>query len=98
MSKKLSKCVAAFDYIDKILIVLSTTSGGVSIISFPNAIGVRAWISSTSFTVVFSLTTEITKKRTKQKQQQQKKTDLEKNLDLQNVILWSSVNTQSNRK
>ena len=32
-SKKLSKYVAAFDYIDKILIVLSATTGGVSIIS-----------------------------------------------------------------
>ena len=33
-SKKLSKYVAAFDYIDKILIVLSATSGGMSIIFF----------------------------------------------------------------
>ena len=31
--KKLSKCVAAFNYIDKVLIVLSETSGGVCIIS-----------------------------------------------------------------
>ena len=28
-SKKLSKYVAAFDYIDKVLIVLSATTGGV---------------------------------------------------------------------
>ena len=32
-SKKLNKHVTAFDYIDKILIVLSATSSGVSIIS-----------------------------------------------------------------
>ena len=32
-SKKLSKYVAVFDYIDKILIALSATSGGVCIIS-----------------------------------------------------------------
>ena len=38
-SKKLSKYVAAFDYIDKILIVLSATSGGVSIISFTSVVG-----------------------------------------------------------
>ena len=31
-SKKISKNVAAFDYIDKVLIVLSATSGGVCII------------------------------------------------------------------
>ena len=33
-SKKLNKYITAFDYIDKILIVLSATSSGVSIISF----------------------------------------------------------------
>ena len=38
-NKKLSKYVAAFDYIDKILIVLSATSGGVSIISFTSVVG-----------------------------------------------------------
>ena len=38
-SKKLSKYVAAFDYIDKVLIVLSGTSGGVSIISFTSIVG-----------------------------------------------------------
>ena len=32
-SKKLSKYVSAFDYIDKIFIVLSATAGGVCIIS-----------------------------------------------------------------
>ena len=36
--KKLSKYVTAFNYIDKILIVLSATSGGVSIISFTSII------------------------------------------------------------
>ena len=34
MSKKLSKYIAAFNYFDKILIVLSATIGKVSIISF----------------------------------------------------------------
>ena len=38
-SKKLSKYVSAFDYIDKVLIVLSATNGGVSIISFTSIIG-----------------------------------------------------------
>ena len=37
-SKKLSKYVAAFDYIDKILIVLSATTGGVSICSFTSIV------------------------------------------------------------
>ena len=38
-SQKLSKCVTTFDYIDKILIDLSATTGGVSIISFTSIIG-----------------------------------------------------------
>ena len=38
MGKKLSKYIAAFDYVDKILIVLSPTSGLISIISFASVI------------------------------------------------------------
>ena len=62
MSKNLSKYIAAFDYIDKTLIILSATSGGISIISFTVVIGNLAGISSASFTLVFSLTTGIIKK------------------------------------
>ena len=51
-SKKLSKYVAAFDYIDKILIVLSATSDGVSIISFTTVIGAPAGIASASFNLI----------------------------------------------
>ena len=61
-SKKLNKYVAAFDYIDKILIVLSATTGGVSIISFTSIIGAPVGIASASLTLFFSLTTGITKK------------------------------------
>ena len=61
-SKKLNKYVTAFDYIDKVLIVLSATSGGVSIISFTSIIGAPVGIASASFTLIFSLTTGITKK------------------------------------
>ena len=61
-SKKLSKYVAAFDYIDKILIVLSATTGGVSICSFTSIVGAPVGITSASFTLIFSLTRGITKK------------------------------------
>ena len=61
-SKKLSKYVAAFDYIDNILIVLSATTGGVSICSFTSIVGAPVGIASASFTLIFSLTTGITKK------------------------------------
>ena len=62
MSKKLSKYIATFDHIDKALIVLFATSGGVSIISFASVIDAPARIPSASFTLVFSLTTGIIKK------------------------------------
>ena len=55
-SKKLNKYVKTFDYIDKILIILSETCSGVSIISF---IVVPVGIASSSLTLIFSLTTGI---------------------------------------
>ena len=55
--QKLSNCTAALDYTDKTLIVLSATSGGISIISFTNVIGIPAGVISASLTLVFSLTT-----------------------------------------
>ena len=62
MSKNLSKYITAFDYIDKTLIVLSATSGRISIISFTSVIGVPVGTASASFNLVFSLTTGIIKK------------------------------------
>ena len=58
-NKKLSKYIAAFDYIDKILIVLSATTGRVSVISFTTIIGAPVGIASASFTLIFSLSTGI---------------------------------------
>ena len=55
-SKKLNKCVSTFDYINKILIVLSATSGGISIISFTSIVGAPSGIETASFTLIFSLT------------------------------------------
>ena len=55
MSKKLKKYIAAFDYVNKSVIVLSATSGGISIISFTSVIGVPVGIASASFSLVFSL-------------------------------------------
>ena len=61
-SKKLSKYVAAFDYIDKVLIVLSATNGGVCIISSVSVVGAPVGVTGASFTLMFSLTTGIIKK------------------------------------
>ena len=59
-SKKLSKYVATFNYIDQILIVLSATTGGVFF--YATIVGALAGISSAGFTIVFLLATGIIKK------------------------------------
>ena len=61
-SKKLSKYVAVFDYIDQALIALSATSGGVWIISFTSIVGAPVGIASANLTLFFSLTIGIVKK------------------------------------
>ena len=61
-SKKLSKYVTTFDYIDKMLIVLSATNSGVCIISSASVVGAPVRIASASFTLIFSLSTGIIKK------------------------------------
>ena len=61
-SKKSNKYVTAFDYIGKILIVLSARSSGVSIISFTTIAGAPDGIASANLTLFFSLTTGIVKK------------------------------------
>ena len=60
-SKKLSKYVATFDNIDKSLIVLRATSGGLSICLFTSIVGAPIGTASARFTLLFSLTTGITK-------------------------------------
>ena len=60
-SKKLSKYVTTFDYIDKILIVLSATSSGVCIIFSASVVRALVGIVSASFILMFSLTRGIIK-------------------------------------
>ena len=61
MSKRLSKYIASFDYFDKCLIVLSTTSGSISIASFATVIGAPVGVASSSFNLGFSMSTGIVK-------------------------------------
>ena len=61
MSRRLSKYIAAFEYFDKPLIVLSATSGSISIVSFAT-LGAPVSISSAIFNFAFSITTGIVKK------------------------------------
>ena len=59
--RKLNKYITIFEYIDKILIILSAKSGGVSIILFVSIAVVPAGIASASFTLIFSIAKGITK-------------------------------------
>ena len=56
MSKRLSKYIASFDCFDKSLMVLSATSGSLSIASFAIVIGtpVGKTLASASLTLTFS--------------------------------------------
>ena len=62
MSKRFSKYIASFDYFDKSLLVLSATSGSISIASFTTVIGTPVGIASTSISLTFSLSTGLVKK------------------------------------
>ena len=73
-NKKLSKYVPIFDYIDKILIILSATTSGISIISFTSVIETSVGIVSASFTLIFSLLTGIIKKLLIMTRKKKKKT------------------------
>ena len=72
-SKKLSKCIAVFHYIDTTLIVLSGTSGEISINSFTSVVGIPAGLANASFTLIFSLTTGVIKKLLKVTRKKKKK-------------------------
>ena len=74
-SKKLSKYVTAFDYIDKILIVLSATSSGVCIISSASVARAPGGIASASFALRFSLTAGIIKELRRIARNKKKKHD-----------------------
>ena len=57
MSKRLSKYIASFDYIDKSLIVLSATSGNISIALFTTVIGAPVGKASASLRLTVSIST-----------------------------------------
>ena len=65
MSKRLSKYIASFEYFDKSLIVLSVTTGSISIASFATVIRATVGVVSASFSLAFSISAGIIKKAIK---------------------------------
>ena len=62
MSKILSKYIASFEYLDKLLIVSCVATGSISIASFATPVGVPVEIMSASYSLAFSITTGFVKK------------------------------------
>ena len=73
IKERLCKCIASFHYFDKSLIVLSATTGSISIASFATVIGAPVGIVSASFTLAFSISTGIIKKLLKTTRNKKKK-------------------------
>ena len=73
MSKRLSKYIASFDYFDKSLIVLSVTTGSISIASFATVIGAPVGMMSASCSLAFSVTTGFVKRFLKTTRNKKKK-------------------------
>ena len=90
MQSKIKQMYTTFDYIDRILVFLSATSGGESIVSFTSVIGAPVGIASASFTLIFSLTTGIVKKLlniTRKKRKKHDKSKLNSWLKVNSIVL-----------
>ena len=75
MSKRLSKYIASFDYFDMSLILLSVTTGNISIASFATVIGAPVGMASASFSLAFSISAGIVKKLLKITRSKKKKSN-----------------------
>ena len=75
-SKRFSKYIASFDYFDKLLSVLSVATGRISIVSFAIVIGAHVGRESASFSLAFSIFTEIMKKLLKTTRNKKKEPDV----------------------
>ena len=73
MSKKLSKYIAFFEHFNKSIIVLSVTTGSISIASFATVIGAPVGSVSASFSLSFSISTGLIKKLLKTTRSKKKK-------------------------
>ena len=73
VSKRLSKYIASFDCFDESLIVLSVSTGSISIASFATVIGASVGIASASFTLAFSICKGIVKRLLKTTRSKKKK-------------------------
>ena len=74
MSKRISKCIGSFNYYDSLLIVLSATTGSISLVSFATSIGAPVLIKSVSFSLAFLIYLAILKTLFKREEIKKKST------------------------
>ena len=73
MDKRFSKYNASFDYFENPLIVLSLTTGSISIASFATVTGIHVGTTNASFSLTFSISIGILKKLLKRTRNKKKK-------------------------
>ena len=73
ITKKLNKYLVSFDYLDKIFIALSASSGTLSIASYASVVSTPAGIVGSSLTLVFTIGTGISKSLLKVTKKRKKK-------------------------
>ena len=71
--KKLNKYLVSFDYLDKIFIILSASFGTLSTASYASVVGIPAGITGASSTLVFTISTGISKSLLKLTKKRKKK-------------------------
>ena len=71
--KKLNKYLVSFDYLDKIFIALSASCGTLSIASYTSVVGTPAGIAGSSLTLIFTISTGISKSLLKVTKKRKKK-------------------------
>ena len=71
--KKLDKYIVSFDYLDKIFLTLSASSGMLSIASHATVVGIPVGIMGASLTLIFTIGTGISKSLLKATKKRKKK-------------------------
>ena len=95
--KKLNKYLVSFDYLDKIFIALPASFGTLSIASYASVVGTLAGIAGSSLTLIFTISTGISKSllnvTKKRKKKHNKIIALAKNkLNTIDTLLSSAIN------
>ena len=71
--KKISKCIVAFDYADKLFITLSASFDTLSIASHATIVGIPVRIAGASLTLIFTVTTGVVKNYQISREERRKK-------------------------